>query len=83
MIKQYKVYSYNHCEDVDQDELLHKLDEAVARLDHAVETDDDEALKEAVGDVGFYLRSVAELEDVDVSPAINETIEERLADCTD
>lgn len=80
MIDQHKIWTYNHRMGVDTDYQLQNLDVALIQLDHALQNDDEDAMEEAIGDVGFYLRSLAETQDIDVSPAINDSIEEHLED---
>jgi len=78
-IPQYKIAQFNSKHSVTEDQQFKALIEEIGELSEALNTDaTDEDIGEELADVLFVSRSLAELREINISSALNETIDENL-----
>lgn len=77
-VYQYRIAQFNSKHDTDMDAQFRQLVEEVGELAEALNREDSELLAEEIGDVVFVARSMAELEDIDVTEMVNQIAEENL-----
>lgn len=76
-IDQHKIHAFNERHSVTEDQQFLALTEEVGECAEALNTDaGDDAVAEELADIIFVARSLAELRDINITPMVNEIIDE-------